>query len=474
MRYSDQQSQNRPSSNTFLTRVCATLTLFVLVIALNSAAGAASLDDYVEEALTNNLALRQKTFSYQQSRSALAEARGAFLPSVDISSRYTRSGGGRTIEFPVGDLMNPVYGSLNQLLGEQRFPTNLENEYIQFLRDEEQETKLTVTQALFHPELYYSQRSKGNFSRATEAERDAFARELVADVKTAYHNFVKASKIVELLDETRALLVENVRVSEALYNNQKVTRDIVYRAQAELSSLEQQQAEANLGYSNARAYFNFLLNRPLDQSIDMAEQTTVLSPISDIPTLQSQAIGNRDIIRQLDYTERGTGNLVSLARSSYLPSVYFAFDYGVEGERYKFDSDHDFWTASLVFKWNIFRGFRDRSRTRQFKLQQKQVQLQKEQVENQIGMEARNASYAVEAAAHKVTAADARVKSERQSFRMVERKYAEGMALQVEFLNARTSLTEAEVNYINTEQDYQIALAELERVVAGYPVNIQR
>lgn len=37
--------------------------------------------------------------------------RGMFLPSVSIEARYSRAGGGKIIEFPVGDLMNPVYGT---------------------------------------------------------------------------------------------------------------------------------------------------------------------------------------------------------------------------------------------------------------------------------------------------------------------------------------------------------------------------
>jgi hypothetical protein len=35
---------------------------------------------------------------------------------------YFMAGGGRTVDFPVGDLLNPVYTTLNQLTGGNNFP----------------------------------------------------------------------------------------------------------------------------------------------------------------------------------------------------------------------------------------------------------------------------------------------------------------------------------------------------------------
>ena len=91
------------------------------------------LDSYIREGLSNNLALQQKTASYNQSLAALKEARGMFMPSISLNARYTVAEGGRTIVFPVGDLLNPVYSTLNALTSslppDQQFPPiQIENE----------------------------------------------------------------------------------------------------------------------------------------------------------------------------------------------------------------------------------------------------------------------------------------------------------------------------------------------------------
>jgi len=77
------------------------------------------LENYIRVGLESNLALQQQKFSLAQSIEALNEARGKYFPSIDIGARYTRAGGGREIIIPVGDLVNPIYKTLNALLEAQ-------------------------------------------------------------------------------------------------------------------------------------------------------------------------------------------------------------------------------------------------------------------------------------------------------------------------------------------------------------------
>ena len=74
------------------------------------------LDTYIKEGLANNLVLQDKNASLEQSLLALKDAKSFFIPSVDFGASYTLAEGGRTIAFPVGDLLNPVYSTLNKVM----------------------------------------------------------------------------------------------------------------------------------------------------------------------------------------------------------------------------------------------------------------------------------------------------------------------------------------------------------------------
>ena len=77
--------------------------------------------------------------------------------------------GGRTIDFPVGDLLNPVYETLDEMLVAQGQPPQfprVRNESIALLRDQEQETKLVLEQPLYEPRIGPAVDARGPTRRA--------------------------------------------------------------------------------------------------------------------------------------------------------------------------------------------------------------------------------------------------------------------------------------------------------------------
>jgi hypothetical protein len=52
-----------------------------------------------------------------------------YLPNISFGASYSLSDGSRTIDLPLGDLLNPVYKSLNQLTSSTAFP-KLQNQSV--------------------------------------------------------------------------------------------------------------------------------------------------------------------------------------------------------------------------------------------------------------------------------------------------------------------------------------------------------
>ncbi len=445
---------------------------FLWSIDLDAEQGHGVLNRYIEAGLQNNLALRQETFCLQKSLQALKEARGMFWPSVSIEARYSRAGGGRVIEFPVGDLVNPIHRTLNQLLSAPLFPGDLVNEVIPFLRQQEHETKLRVVQPLFQPAIYYNVRIKARLSQLQQARLDAYKRELVLDIKTAYFNYLKALKVREALHNTRELLRENLRISCSLFENHKVTEEVVFRSRAELSGLEQQIAEIEKNVTMAASYFNFLLNRPLDEEIkvDHPYRDPVEEPFT-LVEYQSRALAHREEFHQLAQAIGAAGNEGKLHGAGWLPQISAVFDYGFQGETYRFSGGDDFWMASLVLSWNLFRGGQDRARELQANLEKRRLEARLMELENQVRLGVREAYYGMQVAGAAVRSAEDRLDSCRAAFHIVSKKYEQGMVPQIEYMQARSDYTNAEIKYIVARYDLLIRAAKLERAAAAYPFN---
>ena len=428
------------------------------------------LNDYIREGLESKLALRQKEASFEKSMAALKEARSWYYPDISINARYTRADGGRVIEFPVGDMMNPVYSTLNLLTGSSQFPL-IENMEFYFLRSEEHETKVSVIQPIIDPRIYYNNKINRYLSQAKQADADAFRRQLVADIKTAYYSYLKVLRLEQLVLTTRGLLEENVRVNESLFRNDKVTIDNVYRSKAELSKLDQQEAEVILAKQTAKSWFNFLLNKPLDSEIAIAElpelSDTSFIPV-DLPSAQNSALQSREEIAMLENYSSANDYLISLNQMQKLPTLYGAVDYGFQGTEYRFNSDYDYVLASLVLRWDLFHGFENRSKISQAKIERDIRQDQLEESKNQIRLQVVQSWYDLIASQASIEAAREEQQSARQAFQVIERKFKEGQASLIEFIDARTATTNAENTLIISQYDYLIKQADFERVACLY------
>lgn len=76
----------------------------VLSSSILKAQNASILESYIEQGIKNNQQLLQEALAVEKSKSEIAEANGMFMPSVDFLSTYTIANGGRSIQFPVGDI----------------------------------------------------------------------------------------------------------------------------------------------------------------------------------------------------------------------------------------------------------------------------------------------------------------------------------------------------------------------------------
>lgn len=423
------------------------------------------LKDYVRYGLENNLVMKQKQSGYQKSIEALKEARGLFYPSISLNARYTLSEGGRVIDFPVGDLLNPVYSTLNALTSSTLFP-EIGNQQVRFLRPSEHETKIRLTQPVFNPDIFYNSKIRKELSYFEEADVEQYKRELIAEIKKAYYNVAMAEGILSMLLETRKLLLENIRVNKRLVENDKLTVDYLYRSEAELSKFDQDLQNAEKNKKIACAYFNFLLNKPLTDSI-IIHQPVAFPVLADLNgNLSRSAIENREEIRKLENYSNIADMQIKMNQSGKLPDLFIAVDYGFQGEKYKFNRNQDYVQASAILTWNLFSGFQNRAKIKQAMIDRAIIDNQLDDARKQIELQVINIMYELLTAEKGITAAETRLKNAGEGFRLVNRKYEEGQASLIEFLDARTTMTQAEENLIISRFSYLSCFAEFEKVTA--------
>jgi outer membrane protein TolC len=430
----------------------------LLATASRAVAQQGPLDDLVREALQRNLGQQQQELMSEKGDAGVRAARGRFLPSLMLDARYSETHGGLNF----GDLVNPAYQALNQITGSGAFPTNIDGRF-----PYAQETRVRLVQPLFNAQILSHYRLAASLRGLQDARTRAAARQLAADVQLAYVNHARSRQVVEVLEATDVLVREQLRVTERLLANGKVTADARHRAIAEKSAVDQQIAEAEQKHAAAARYLNFLLNRPADAAIAAPADTVLVFP--EAPALDgalARARAAREELHQAEFGIRAASAQERLARSSNLPSLSLAVDYGIQGNEYHFDSRNDFAMASLVVQWNVFDGLQGAARRQEAAADGQRARVQRQELEQQIELQVRQAYDALQTVHRSLQAAQDRVTSARRSFELVARRYDEGMASPIELLEARTAYTAAQINQVLTRHEYGVRYIELERVAA--------
>lgn len=394
-----------------------------------------------------------------------------FLPNLSLNARYSIADGGRIIEFPAGDMLNPVYSTLNALTMSNLFP-QIENQEFAFLRSREHETKFQLIQPVFNSGIHYNYRIRSELLEGQHVDVDVYRRYLIAEIKKSYFIYLQTLSLYNLGMETRVLLEENLRVSTKLFENQKVTIDVVHRSEAELSNTDQFIAHAEKNKQAAKSYFNFLLNKPFDREIIVSGELESVIYSGELEQAEIQAVTDRRELDMLGHFINASEYNLKLKRSRNHPILLAAVDYGYQGTEYRFTSDDDFVIASFVLKWEFFSGFQNRARIKQAMIEKEILEQKKVEVEKQIQLEVTNAFYDLKAAYLSVEAAEKEVIHAKEAFKLIDRKFREGMSPIIEFIDSRTAMTRAESKWIIAKFDLQVKLAEFERTTAAFDLSI--
>ena len=431
----------------------------------------AVIDDYVREALHSNLSLHAESMEVEREFAALDQARAQFLPTVSFEASYTSASGGRTLELPLGTLMNPVYATLNQLLadrGRRNEFAPIQNETVYFQRQHEQITRFSLRQPLYAPAIPAAVRAQRAALEAEQYNRMAFARRLKRDVTVGYLNWLRATHTVRIVAASVELLAENLRVSDSLYRNGRVTQDQVLRARAELLAVEQQLRDARNNETQLRSYANFLLNRALDTPLEGATIESELGRRGyDLGLLRAQALSNRPELAQLDRTVSAAEAQIRVASAARKPTLSLGADAGIDDVRYDFGSGSNFSTVSLLLRWQFFDGGASQAAEHGARAEARRAALERDATAQQVQLEVEQALDALETSSDSLATAAARADAAHAAFRIASRKRDEGVINQVEFVDARSTLTSAELNLNVTRFEVLARQAELDYAAAA-------
>lgn len=424
------------------------------------------LDKYVEEGIANNIVLQQKKISLEKAIYSLKIATSYFFPSIKLEGDYTSGEGGRSIPIPIGDLLNPVYSTLNQLTQSSRFP-QLQNQNIDFFPYHFYDVKIRTTMPLLNTDLIINRNIQDDEVHLQKYEVDIYKRELTKDIKTAYYNYLSAISAEKIYLNALKVAKEGKRVNESLLKNGQGLPVYILRSESEIADINSKIVESGNQVKTAKKYFNFIINRDLDDSIDINFNTNLKISQVDSVLSNNYDLSGREELKMLKTGESINESVLSMNKLFWVPKVNAFLDLGAQDQLWNFNSSSKYYLFGFQLSVPIFEAFRNNYKIDEAELNLKNIQLKTDLTKNQIKLSQSVARGNLIAARQNYNTAVKKYKAASSYERLIERGYKEGVNTFIETIDARSQLTQAELMMNININKVLSALADYERELAA-------
>lgn len=420
--------------------------LFVFLFPLYSAQAQRSpvLDAYIKEGLANNLSVLKSELDIERSRALLAQARASAKPSVEFNASYLLAAGGRSLDFPVGDLLNPVYSTLNFLTQTSLFP-QIENTKVRFIPTNFQETKFNFAYPVYNTDLKYLRTIRESEVAGRIALRDAREVSLSGEITQAYIQYLQTLELREIWLKSKDVLLELKRFNQSLVKNDVATSDVVSTAEYELSKVENEIFNTVSLENSARSYFNYLIGADLQRPVTadtLLSGTPVQAYVLD--ELLQNATERRAELKALEsFNTAAMADVKRNEANQKLPDVYIGGSAGFQGFGYDFTNDQAYVLTQIGVSYPIYNGGLNRSKSQESRLNARIAEAELRQVTEQVKLDIIASYNAFEAARFALLSARKNVEAAEAIFRITNNKYRAGQALLLEFLDAKNRVDTA-------------------------------
>ena len=379
---------------------------------------------------------------------------------MDFGANYTLAEGGRTIAFPVGDLLNPVYATLNKLTASSKFP-QIDNVSEQLLPDNFYDTRFRTTLPILNTDIKYQNQIRKEQVNWNSYQVEIYRATLIQDIRVAYFSFCAAHSSIEVLKNTLQLVTQNLKDTRSLVESGKGLPASVLRAESELEQVKSMLLEAENKTVNAAQYLNFLVNRPLEQSVPFEAIPLDLSQLDLLLTEDIQE--QNPELRAMKSMESIQQTLLKSGKNYWVPKISTYADLGSQGFDWSFDSQSRYLMGGLSLSVPVFQGGRNQNQIQRNVLGLQAVQRQKELVNQKLNLGLQVQRNEVKTLLASLQSSEKKLLSATAYLNLVDRGFKEGSQSLLEYIDARNQYTQAALQKNISSYKLQMALAQLER-----------
>jgi len=281
-------------------------------------------------------------------------------------------------------------------------------------------------------------------------ELEANKQELIYRVTEAYYRVLQAEGLKRVSEQALTQIKAHLETSQSLLAEGMIAPIDLNRINSQLSHLEHNLIKAENGYMLAVYNLNSIMGIALETIIQLQDSLSYEACEITLEEALETAWQCRPEIHNINQQRIIMEGMVDIAKSNRRPQIVMNMESGLTG-----------WQVAVIGEVPIFDGGVNKSKIKQAEINLSQVEQSRKQVEQLIEFEARSAFLNMKEAEKLVKVTEQGIKDSMESFRIAQVKYNEGIATNIEVIDAQSALIEAETNHLNALHDYNTSRAAL-------------
>ena len=329
---------------------------------------------------------------------------------------------------------------------------------------------LNLTQPLFEGRVIAAIRGAGALSDLADYSAEVTRLSVIEQTKQAFYGVLLADKMIEVFEHSLTVLNQNLENVQALYAQGKTAEFDVIRAEVQVANQTTMVSNARKMKELAYAGLKRNCGIELEQEISALGELQIEAQTDlDLGVLESQLLTNQPLLNQMESSVRLMKENILMVRAEFMPSIALTGSYQQmlpfnDGE---FEDAEFRESSSLAIGFNLplFNGFGSTARVQQAKAEHRKSEYQLYDIKENLLLELQSIYLSIQESARKIEAGLKGVEQARKGVDMAQRLYKQGMASQLQVMDAQSASDQAELGLYQAYFEYNNARASLARAL---------
>jgi outer membrane protein len=300
-------------------------------------------------------------------------------------------------------------------------------------------------------------------TQTADLKQEATRQELILRTCEAYYGVLLAEKFLEVAEQAVTQLTSQAEVARQFYETGETPKNEYLKVLVQLADTKRKRIIANYDLGFARSQLRTLLRWDAGMPLRLTEELVYRPYERSLEECISLSFQYHPDILLADLDVERAGKGITGARSGYYPQISLVG--GLRHEEGGFTEGDEIFSATIHAEWLVWEWGRNYYEVKQEKSRFLQARARKTQVKDLTELGVREAYIALQGSREAIDVARVGVEQADENYRITDDQFKESIATSQDVLNAQTGQSQAQVNYYEALNSYNLAIARLERAM---------